>query len=117
MTASLVAPGRTYRIVQSGGIVTERETMRCPYCPKRGTCNACLGSGRILLNDGLHWTVPVVAVQPSGECAGQDSPPSPAVPAPLPWRPISVAPRQSAPCTDDGEDAAKTHAPNTLECA
>ena len=52
----------TYRVVGSDVVVSERETQKCSFCPRRGKCGSCLGSGRILLNDGLHWPVAVEVV-------------------------------------------------------
>ena len=50
-----------YRVVHAPSVVVdEAETQRCPYCPRRGRCQSCNGSRRILLNDGLSWPVAVV---------------------------------------------------------
>lgn len=62
----VVAPEPTYRVSGSDTLVPESATMRCPWCPKRGTCGSCRGSRRVLKNDGLHWPVAVVAVMEDG---------------------------------------------------
>ena len=52
-----------YRVVHAPAVVVdEAETEKCPYCPRRGRCQSCLDSRRILLNDGLSWPVAVVEV-------------------------------------------------------
>ena len=61
----------SYRVVHAPAVVVdEAETQRCPYCPRRGRCQSCLDSRRILLNDGLSWPVAVVEV-PSTEARSE----------------------------------------------
>ena len=73
MSASPVATERQYRVAGTDVVLSEAETQRCPWCPKRGTCQSCRGSGRIVAyrpgRYGLDWPVAVVALH-RGELSG-----------------------------------------------
>lgn len=65
------APERMYRVVGQDVVIPESETIRCPWCPRRGGCGSCHDSGRIVAYKpgryGLDWPVAVRPLEEPSE--------------------------------------------------
>lgn len=55
--------GPLYRVVGTDQVVPVSATQPCRWCPARGVCRECRGSGRLLGNDPYTWPTAVEVVQ------------------------------------------------------